>query len=126
MLFLVGGARLAADRLALPERQVLVNGCFTKAPSGAQPRGHLIQKTRTKPCLKLEVDRLKKHEDELNFFALELQSRRVEQGLVRGLPIALMGFYQIMAEATPGRSSHLSGRESSGISTGSLAGKPLA
>jgi uncharacterized protein YjbI with pentapeptide repeats len=42
-------------------------------------------------CLKLEMNRLKKHEDELNFFALELQSRRVEQGLVRGLPIALYG-----------------------------------
>ena len=41
--------------------------------------------------LKLEMDRLKKHEDELDFFALELQSRRVEQGLVRGLPIALYG-----------------------------------
>jgi hypothetical protein len=27
--------------------------------------------------LKLEMDRLKKHEDELNFFALELRSRRV-------------------------------------------------
>ena len=30
--------------------------------------------------LKLEMDRLKKHEDELDFFALELQSRRVLQG----------------------------------------------
>jgi len=28
-------------------------------------------------CLKLEMDRLKKHEDELDFFAFELQSRRV-------------------------------------------------
>jgi hypothetical protein len=41
--------------------------------------------------LKLEMNRLQKHEDELDFFALELQSRRVEQGLVRGLPIALYG-----------------------------------
>ncbi|MGH6848180.1 MAG: hypothetical protein ACREC0_12315 [Methylocella sp.] len=31
-------------------------------------------------CLKLEMDRLKKHEDELDFFALELQSRRVWHG----------------------------------------------
>ena len=30
--------------------------------------------------LKLEMDRLKKHEDELNFFALELQARRVLAG----------------------------------------------
>jgi uncharacterized protein YjbI with pentapeptide repeats len=30
--------------------------------------------------LKLEMDRLKKHEDELDFFALELQSRRVMHG----------------------------------------------
>jgi hypothetical protein len=31
-------------------------------------------------CLKLEMDRLKKHEDELDFFAFELQSRRVLLG----------------------------------------------
>jgi hypothetical protein len=37
------------------------------------------------------MDRLKKHEDELNFFALEMQSRRVLQGRVGGLPIALYG-----------------------------------
>jgi hypothetical protein len=37
------------------------------------------------------MDRLKKHEDELDFFALELQSRRVEQGPWRGWPIALYG-----------------------------------
>jgi hypothetical protein len=41
--------------------------------------------------LKLEMDQLKKHEDELDFFALELQSRRVEQGPWRGWPIALYG-----------------------------------
>jgi hypothetical protein len=44
--------------------------------------------------LKLEMDRLKKHEDELDFFALELQSRRVLQESVlkgSGLPIALNG-----------------------------------
>lgn len=43
-------------------------------------------------CLKLEMDRLKKHEDELDFFALELQSRRVLLGPWRGLPIALYGW----------------------------------
>jgi uncharacterized protein YjbI with pentapeptide repeats len=38
--------------------------------------------------LKLEMDRLKKHEDELDFFALELQSRRV---LGIGTPIVIYG-----------------------------------
>jgi uncharacterized protein YjbI with pentapeptide repeats len=42
-------------------------------------------------CLKLEMDRLKKHEDELKFFALELRSRRVLDGRWKGLPIALYG-----------------------------------
>jgi Pentapeptide repeats (9 copies) len=42
-------------------------------------------------CLKLEMDRLKKHEDELDFFALEMRSRRVLLGPLRGLPIALYG-----------------------------------
>ncbi len=42
-------------------------------------------------CLKLEMDRLKKHEDELDFFALELQSRRVLLGRWWGLPICLYG-----------------------------------
>jgi len=44
--------------------------------------------------LKLEMNRLQKHEDELDFFALELQSRRVLQESVingSGLPIALYG-----------------------------------
>jgi hypothetical protein len=43
--------------------------------------------------LKLEMDRLKKHEDELDFFALELQSRRVLLGPWRGFPIALYGIF---------------------------------
>jgi uncharacterized protein YjbI with pentapeptide repeats len=42
-------------------------------------------------CLKLEMDRLKKHEDELDFFALEMQSRRVLLGSWGGSPIALFG-----------------------------------
>jgi uncharacterized protein YjbI with pentapeptide repeats len=44
-------------------------------------------------CLKLEMDRLKKHEDELDFFALELQSRRVLLGPWRGWLIWLYGFF---------------------------------
>jgi uncharacterized protein YjbI with pentapeptide repeats len=44
-------------------------------------------------CLKLEMDRLKKHEDELDFFALELQSRRVLLGIWTGLPIAIYGIF---------------------------------
>jgi uncharacterized protein YjbI with pentapeptide repeats len=42
-------------------------------------------------CLKLEMNRLQKHEDELDFFALELQSRCVLLGPWRGLPIWLYG-----------------------------------
>ena len=41
--------------------------------------------------LKLEMDRLKKHGDELDFFARELQCRRVLLGFWRGLPLALYG-----------------------------------
>jgi hypothetical protein len=37
------------------------------------------------------MDRLKMHEDELDFFALELQSRRVLLGPWRGWPIWLYG-----------------------------------
>ena len=48
-------------------------------------------------CLKLEIDRLKKHEDELDFFALELQSRRVLLGRWRGSPSGFTGFSQLMA-----------------------------
>jgi hypothetical protein len=43
--------------------------------------------------LMLEMDRLKKHEDELDFFALELQSRRVWLGTWAGLPIAIYGTF---------------------------------
>jgi uncharacterized protein YjbI with pentapeptide repeats len=42
--------------------------------------------------LKLEMDRLKKHGDELDFFARELQCRRVLQGTWGGFPIAVYGF----------------------------------
>jgi hypothetical protein len=38
------------------------------------------------------MDRLKKHSDELDFFALEQQCRRVVDGFWKGLPIAAYGF----------------------------------
>jgi hypothetical protein len=55
-------------------------------PKDRSEAGHFID---AYACLKLEMDRLKKHEDELNFFALELQSHRVEKGWLGGWPIAL-------------------------------------
>jgi hypothetical protein len=39
------------------------------------------------------MDRLKRHEDELNFFALEMQSRRVLLGSWGGWPIWLYGLF---------------------------------
>jgi hypothetical protein len=42
--------------------------------------------------LKLEMDKLKKHGDELDFFALEQQCRRVVLGRWPGLPIGIYGF----------------------------------
>ncbi len=60
-------------------------------PKGLDEAGPFID---AYACLKLEMDRLKKHEDELNFFALELQSRRVlQESKFRGsgIPIALYG-----------------------------------
>jgi hypothetical protein len=41
--------------------------------------------------LKLEMDRLKKHENELEFFALELQSRRILDGFFHGTLITIYG-----------------------------------
>ena len=43
-------------------------------------------------CLKLEMDRLKRHEDELNFFVLELQAKRILSGPLRGAPIAIFSW----------------------------------
>jgi hypothetical protein len=43
--------------------------------------------------LKLEMDRLKKHEDELRFFAEELKCRRVERGQLGGWPF---GAYAVL------------------------------
>lgn len=42
-------------------------------------------------CLKLQMDRLKMHEDALDFFALEMRSRRVLLGPWRGWPVWLYG-----------------------------------
>lgn len=42
--------------------------------------------------LKLEMDRLKRHDDELDFFAREQQARRVLLGPWKDLPIAVYGF----------------------------------
>jgi hypothetical protein len=42
--------------------------------------------------LKLEMDRLKKHGDELDFFSREQQCRRVVLGPWKGFPIAIYGF----------------------------------
>jgi pentapeptide repeat protein len=47
--------------------------------------------TEAYACLKLEMDRLKKHGEELDFFARELQCRRVLLGQWKGLPIAVYG-----------------------------------
>ena len=47
---------------------------------------------RAYQCLKSEMDRVKKHEDELNFFALELKCKRLSQGALKGFPIDLYGW----------------------------------
>jgi hypothetical protein len=57
-------------------------------PKGADEAGKFVDAYER---LKQEMDRLKKHEDELNFFALELQSRRILSGNWVGIPIALYG-----------------------------------
>jgi uncharacterized protein YjbI with pentapeptide repeats len=57
-------------------------------PKDAQEAGRFVDAYER---LKLEMDRLKKHEDELDFFARELQCRRVLQGTRKGLPLAIYG-----------------------------------
>jgi len=55
-------------------------------------KGDKVQEfVRAYECLKAEMDRLKRHEDELDFFALELQSRVLLGRWEWGLPIALYG-----------------------------------
>jgi Pentapeptide repeats (9 copies) len=62
---------------------------WPKAPRGLQQARKFIDAYER---LKLEMDRLKKHGDELDFFAREQQCRRVLLGAWRGLPIAIYGF----------------------------------
>jgi len=47
---------------------------------------------RAYQCLKSEMDRVKKHEDELDFFSLELKCKRISLGAFKGLPIDLYGW----------------------------------
>ncbi len=42
--------------------------------------------------LKIEMEKQKRHEDELMFFALELQCRQAELGLIKGLSVLLYGW----------------------------------
>jgi hypothetical protein len=62
-----------------------------KWPLAPRDRSSAALFVRAYERLKFEMDRLKKHEDELEFFAREMQSRRVLQGRWKGLPIALYG-----------------------------------
>jgi uncharacterized protein YjbI with pentapeptide repeats len=43
-------------------------------------------------CLKLEMDRLKRHDDELDFFIQELMAKRVLNGWFKGLPITIFSY----------------------------------
>ncbi len=62
---------------------------WPKKPEDKEEAGDFID---AYACLKLEMDRLKKHEDELDFFVLELQSREVLLGRWEwGLPTWLYG-----------------------------------
>jgi len=66
--------------------------CGVKWPLIPRNKGEAGRYIDAYACLKLEMDRLKKHEDELDFFAFELQSRRVLLGRWGwGLPIWLYG-----------------------------------
>jgi hypothetical protein len=71
-------------------------------PKNKDEAGHFID---AYACLKLEMDRLKKHEDELDFFALEMQSRRVWLGTWTGLPIAIYGTFSDCGRSTSGHFS---------------------
>ena len=48
--------------------------------------------------LKLEMDRLKKHEDELHFFAMELQARRVLEGKWTSFQGVAIGIYGCLCD----------------------------
>ena len=62
---------------------------WPKLPKDAEQAGLFVDAYER---LKLEMDRLKKQGDELDFFARELQCRRVRLGFWRGLPIEAYGF----------------------------------
>ena len=62
--------------------------------ASAEKRSTARVTVRAYERLKLEMDKLKKHEDELDFFALELQARRVSAGkwsTAEGLAIGIYG-----------------------------------
>jgi len=61
---------------------------WPKPPAGVEQAGEFVEAYER---LKLEMDRLKKHGDELDFFARELECRRVLLGFWKGLPLALYG-----------------------------------
>jgi hypothetical protein len=63
---------------------------WPRAPKEAREAGRFVDAYER---LKLEMDRLKKHEDELDFFAREMESRRVLLGTWTGLPIAIYGTF---------------------------------
>ncbi|MGF9764600.1 pentapeptide repeat-containing protein [Microvirga sp. 0TCS3.31] len=64
-------------------------------PSEAKDLEQAVRFVQAYERLKLEMDRLKKHEDELDFFAREMQSRRVLRGGWKGLPI---GVYELISD----------------------------
>ena len=61
---------------------------WPKRPMDAEQAGLFVDAYER---LKLEMDRLKKFEDELDFFSRELQCRQVLLGFWKGLPLALYG-----------------------------------
>lgn len=69
---------------------------WPKPPSNPNDVGHF---TDAYERLKLEMDRLKKHEDELMFFAKELECRRVAAGQFRGLPIGSYGVLSLYGQS---------------------------
>ena len=63
--------------------------CWPDPPTKADEASYFVDAYER---LKLEMDRLKKHGDELDFFAREQQCRRVVLGFWKGLPITVYGF----------------------------------
>jgi uncharacterized protein YjbI with pentapeptide repeats len=73
----------------LHEGTIWQNAQWPNPPINAEQASEFINAYE---WMRLEMERLKKYEDELDFFALELQSRQVLLGFWRGLPVALYGF----------------------------------